>query len=129
MSVSLLRFVLPAAPANWATVPITDAWKTAVQTLMTGGTPAFPSGWTAADTGTRVRTLTSAIDARTPRTATFDVSFAANTANQNIALVAIVHATVDPLAAAGLTGATLRDVVLNNRQIALRTVRVIRDVV
>jgi hypothetical protein len=129
VSVSLLRFVLPPALANWPAVPITDAWKTAVQTLMTGGTPAFPTGWTAADAGTPVRSLNSAIDARTPRTATFEVSFAANTANQNIALVAIVHATVDPLTAAGLTGGTLRDLVLNNRQVSLRTVRVIRDTV
>jgi hypothetical protein len=63
------------------------------------------------------------------RAATFDVTFAANTAGQDVALVAIVHSTVDPLTAAGLTGATLRDLVLNNHQIALRTVRVIKAAV
>jgi hypothetical protein len=127
VKVSLLRFTLPAAQANWPAVPIADAWKTAVQTLMTGGTPAYPAGWGPADTGTQVRSLTSDIDARNPRTATFDVSFAANTAGQNIALVAIVHSTVDPVTAAALTGSTLRDLVLNNHQVALRTVRVIND--
>jgi hypothetical protein len=129
VKVSLLKFTLPANMAQWPTVPITPAWKTAVEQLMSGAAPALPAGWTVADTGTRVRSLTSDIDARTPRSATFDVTFSTNTANQDVTLLAIVSSTPDPLTAAGLAGATLQDLVLDNHQIALRTVRVIHDAV
>ena len=130
VKVSLLRRVLPANKAQWPAIAIGAPWKTALEQLMSGATPAgwsLPDGWTVADSGTRVRTLTSDVDARTPRTVAFDVSFSANSANQDVALLAVVHSTPDPVTAAGLSGGTLQDLVLQNRQIAIRTVRVIHD--
>jgi hypothetical protein len=129
VKVTLLRRVLPANRAQWPTLAIGAPWKTAVEQLMSGATPTLPDSWSVADSGTRVRALTGDVDARTPRTVTFDVTFAANLANQDIVLLAVVHSTPDPVTAAGLSGATLQDLVLNNHQIAVRTVRVIRDAV
>jgi hypothetical protein len=124
--VTLLRRNLPATPADWPTVAIGDPWKTKVEQLMSGAPPAgaLPDGWTPAD-AVRTRPPTAPLDARNPRVVTFTVDFSALARNQHMVLLAIVHSDVDGVTAAGLTGVTLRELVLNSHHVAARVVKAV----
>ncbi len=121
--VTLLSRALPADNTQWAGIALSAAWKTGVAQLMSGGPPpALPDGWATTDVTLPTRTLTSDIDARTPRAATFNTDFSSLATGQFAVLLAIVHSTPDPVSAASLTGATLQDLVLNCHQVAVRIV-------
>jgi hypothetical protein len=125
VTVTLLQRVLPATVAQWGTIAIADAWKSAIETLMSGGPfgGALPDSWQFASTGPLTLPLTSDIDARTPRAATFDVNFAIPSVGQYAILLAIVHSDPDKVTSASLTGATLRDLVLSCHQVAARIIQ------
>ena len=125
VTVTLLQRVLPATVAQWGTIAIADAWKSAIEILMSGGPfgGALPDTWQFASTGPLTLPLTSDIDARTPRAATFDVNFAIPSVGQYAILLAIVHSDPDKVTSATLTGATLRDLVLSCHQVAARIIQ------
>ncbi len=121
--VGLLRRDLPADQAQWPNIAISATWKTKVEQFMGGGAPpAFPDGWTVADTASPTLTLGADIDARLPRAVTFTVNFAGPPPPKRFFLLAIVSSTPDTLSAGGLIGATLQDLILKNRQFAARVV-------
>ncbi len=123
--VTLLRRPLPSDVTQWGTIAISDAWKAAIELLMSGGPfgGALPDSWELADTGSITRPLTSDIDARTPRVATFDTNFVGLAAQQFVVLLAVVHSPNDKVTAASLAGATLKDLVLNCHQVCARVVQ------
>jgi hypothetical protein len=124
---TLLRRLIPADATQWPAIAIGAPWKTAVEQLMSDTTPpgwSLPDGWTVADSGSRTRQPSSDVDARTPRAVTFDIDFSAATAGQHFVLLAIVHSTPDPVSAASLGGANLRDLVLNCHQVAARVAKI-----
>lgn len=121
--VTLLMRPLPADNTQWAGIAMSEAWKSAVGQLMSGGpAPALPDNWSTTDAAFSTRPLRSDIDARTPRAVTFDADFTSLATGQYAVLLAIVHSTPDPVTAASLTGATLGDLVLNCHQVAVRIV-------
>jgi len=92
--------------------------------------PSFPDGWTVAgplvvkaDVGPTL-TLDADIDARTPRPVTFAVTFKDDPQHRRYILLAVVTSAPDPITAAGITGANLKDLILNNHQFAARVVEV-----
>jgi hypothetical protein len=124
---ALFRRLLPADATQWPGIAISAAWKTAVQQLMSGSPPggwAMPDGWTAADSGSRTRQISSDIDARTPRAVTFDVDFKGATVGQKIMLLAVVQSTPDPVSVASLVGDNLKDLILKSHQVAARVVEI-----
>jgi single-stranded DNA-specific DHH superfamily exonuclease len=56
---------------------------------------------------------------------TFTVDFSALARNRHMVLLAIVHSGVDGVTAADLTGATLRELVLNSHHVAARVVKAV----
>jgi hypothetical protein len=56
---------------------------------------------------------------------TFTIDFSAFARNQHMVLLAIVDSGVDGVTASGLTGATLRDLVLNSHHVAARVVKTV----
>jgi hypothetical protein len=119
--VTLLRLELPADQNQWAGIAITDAWKTQLAALMAGGATA-PVGWTLADSTSPTLTLSADIDARLPRPVTFTVNFAGAPTHKRYVLLAVVSSVPDPITAAALNGANLKDLILNNHHFAARVV-------
>lgn len=125
--VALLRRELPAAQAQWPAIGITDAWKAKVVQLMAGGAaPAFPDGWTVADTTSPTLTLGADIDARLPRAVTFTANFAGAPNGRHYVLLAVVSSVPDPISAAGIVGANLQDLILKNHQFAARVAKAMK---
>lgn len=126
--VLLLRCALPTpgGPVTFAAFPINDAWRTAVAAFVRGEGPAgaIPAPWEVADPGTPIREPTQPVDARMPRAVTFEVDFSGLPATNtpSVLLLAIVHTTEDELRAVDMTGATVRDLVLNNHHVAAKIV-------
>lgn len=126
IKITLLRRELPANQLLWPTIPIAAAWKTKVEQLISGASPALPDGWTVADTASPTRRPSADIDARSPRAVTFDVNFAGTPNHRRFVLLAVVHSVPDPVSAASLVGTNLKDLILKSHQVAARVVEVRR---
>jgi hypothetical protein len=129
--VTVVSAELPPNTPDWATMPV--PWTADVVALLhNNGVP--PSGWTQpaapwlvgsgtvpsrTAVGPLFRRPTGPVDPRTPRAVTFDLDFAGAGATSAWVVVAVVHSAADPVV---LNGATLQDLVLNNRHVAVRTV-------
>lgn len=85
-----------------------------------GSLTILPDGWEQIGT---VAHPNGAVDARTSRIVTFELAAADLSAGQRFLLLTVVSAQPDPVTAAGLQGATVRDLVLNSRHAAARSVR------
>jgi hypothetical protein len=120
---TLLRRELPNDAAQWPGIAISADFKTKLALLMGGGAPAFPDGWTVADTITSVREPSASVEARLSRGVTFDVNFAGN-AGKKFVLLGVVQSQPDQAAVASLVGDTLQDLILNSHQVAARVVDV-----
>lgn len=135
VAVTLLRLQLPADATTWAALaplttpgePALAALRAALDALPAGGgaLPAelvLPAGWAAGDLGVNVRRPTAPLAAGAPVILSFNVDFSAAAAGSRWLLVALVHATADPLA---LAGADLRATILGSRHAAARSVQVL----
>lgn len=125
--VALFRMPLPANAADWPTVTIDAALKTSIEQLMSGSPPggwSLPAPWVVADASARTKPLLAPVEARTPRAVTFETSFAGTTTGDLILLLAVVHSTPDPVNAASLTGANLKELIQTCHQVAARVVQI-----
>lgn len=123
VSVILLR--RPLADAEQADagagVALSDGWRNVVVDRTAGtNTQVLPDGWEQIGT---VAHPNGAVDARTSRVVTFELAAADLSAGQRFLLLTVVSAQPDPVTVAGLQGATVRDLVLNSRHAAARSVR------
>jgi hypothetical protein len=117
-----MRKVTGTQPLAWSV--LAGGWAAPVQTfLRTGGAaPALPDGWTFADAATPVRSPSASIDARLPRSVTFEVDLRGFDAGDRILLVAVVHSTPDPVT---LPNQTLETLVRTTRFAAVRSVEIV----
>lgn len=124
VTVLLLRRRISKAEGDGAAVTLSAAWKNAVVQRLGGSSPALPDGWTAVGRASP----TGPVSAMIPRAVTFDVNFTPKATfpnNSDWMFLAIVSAAPDPVnAAATLTGATIRDLVLNCHHVAARLITV-----
>jgi hypothetical protein len=122
--VTLAWAPLPASFVDWPTMPV--PWAPAVQQMLRTGGASFPgpvpAPWAIGDTARFTRQPAGPLDARTPRSVTFDLDFSSRTTGTALILVAVVHSDPDPVT---LTGTTLRDLVLNNHQVGARSIEII----
>jgi len=123
--VVLLRHALAAAPDDGQ--GLSTGWTAKVaEAINNNAAPAggwaLADGWSVADATTPLRVAPGPVHPRTPRTVTFDVDLSGAAAGSRLILVAVAASTLD---APVFTGATLRDLVLNSRCAAARTVAVI----
>jgi hypothetical protein len=128
--VALLRCTLPVpgGPAVFDAFAITDAWKTAVAAFVRGTGPAtaIPAPWQVADPAFSVQNPSQPLDARHPRAVSFDLDLTSlPTPNTpSLLLLAVVHAADDELTVGQMTGATVRDLVLNCHHVAAKIVHI-----
>jgi hypothetical protein len=141
-AVVLFRVPLPANPAGWAglptvTTPADPADLGALQLdldIMLGDGPlpagfTVPAGWTNPDAAAAVRRPpdpavlgTPVATTGAPCIVTFNVDFTADAVGSFFMFVALAHSSTDSVT---LTGATLRDMILNSHYAAARSVEVI----
>lgn len=135
VAVTLLRLQLPADPTTWAGLaplvtpaePALTILRAALDALPAGGGAlpaqlALPAGWAVADAGVAVRRPGAPLAAGAPAIVSFDLDFSGLAAGTRLLLVALVHASADPLT---LAGADLRAVILGSRHAVARSVQVV----
>ena len=109
-----------ASAVDWLPGPV--GWTAAIATLLTDGTtPALPTGWLLADTGTPRHSPADPVAAGAPAVATFDVNLGTVNDKSLVLLVAVVHSADDHVS---LTELPLRDLVLSSPHVAVRSVLV-----
>ena len=109
-----------ASAVDW--LPGSVGWTAAIATLLTDGTtPALPTGWLLADTGTPRHPPADPVAAGAPAVATFDVNLGTVNDNSLVLLVAVVHSANDHVS---LTELPLHDLVLSSPHVAVRSVLV-----
>jgi len=105
-----------------AGVALSDAWRNVVVDRLAGtNTDVLPDGWEQIGT---VAHPSGVIDARTSRVVTFELAAADLSTGMRFLLLTVVSAQPDPVTVPGLQGATVRDLVLNSRHAAARSVRI-----
>jgi hypothetical protein len=97
---------------------LTDAWRTAVEQRLGGAAPALPNNW---DVAGALGHPAGPLDARIARVVTFTLDLTAEAIGSVILLLAVVSSSVDPVTAASLGGATVKDLVLGSRHVAAKT--------
>jgi len=125
-NVSLLLLLLEDAPEDLSAVAINAAWRRSVVDLLRGTSATAPAGWSLADPGTPVRTLTTPIEARTPRSVRFDADLshpiAGGRDEDEVLLLAVVSSTRDTVTEQRLNQNTLSTLIRRSRHIAARRV-------
>ncbi len=141
-AVVLFRVPLPANPAGWAALPTVTtpadpaalgALQLALDLMVADGPlPAgftVPAGWTTPDAAAAVRRPPDPADPNAPVAATgapaivtFNVDFTADAAGSFFMFVALAHSSTDSVV---LTGANLRDMIMNSHHAAARSVEVV----
>jgi len=124
VKVILLRRDLPQNGALYPAIAISADWKDKVVQMMGGAPVTLPDTWRNADTVFTNQSPLSDIDARLPRSVTFNVDFTGGAPLTRIMLMAIVHSVPDPLSAVTLVGGTLLDLILRSHQVAARVVEI-----
>jgi len=97
--------------------------------LTAQGALALPAAWAAAKptgaaAGVIIGELAATIDARTPRSVTFDLTTTGK-AGSYLVFVAIAASTLDPPALPTAMNTKLRDLALTNPHVAVTTVRLV----
>lgn len=118
----IMRPVTGTLPAAWSA--LASGWAAPVQTFLRNGgaAPALPDSWTFVDGATPMRSPAASIDARLPRSVTFDVDLRGFAAGDRILLVAVVHSTADLVT---LPNQTLETLVRGTRFAAVRSVEIV----
>ena len=102
-----------------------DPLKNAIVDLLTAAAPSpWPGGMEMAPIDPANLRLSPAhpVDARSPRDVPFDVDFSGVAAGDHLVL-AVASAVSDPVSLASLSGATVKDLVLNSHHVGVRFVR------
>jgi hypothetical protein len=116
---------VPATVSEWEAVAISDPLKTAIANVLTAAAPSpWPGGMEMAPIDPANLRLSPAdpVEARTPRAVSFDVDFRGAAAGDYLVL-AVASAATDAVSLASLSGATVRDLVLNSHHVGVRFVR------
>jgi len=117
----LIRDVTGTLEDDWSalsggfTVPLQNFLRTA------GAPPALPDGWTFCDAATPLRHPSAAVDARLPRSVTFDLNLSSRAVGDRLLLLAAVSSALD---SATLANQTLETLVRSTRFISLRSIEI-----
>ncbi len=122
--VALLSRPIAGDPNTWGALAISAQWRTRVEQFVSGNALpagwALPDSWNVADGSTAPRQPLADIDARHPRTVTFEVDFSTAPRPSQWILLAVVSTGADAFTAAATPAATLRDLALSSHHIAVR---------
>ena len=128
VSVTVLMLAVAVADSTnagaWAALPIPALLKQGIVDVLHGSATAVPGPWVVADTTHPVLHPTGTLEARTPRSVTFEVDLSTQLGTRMLFLAA-VRSSADDVQVANLTGATLQDLVLGCHSVAVRSLFVI----
>jgi hypothetical protein len=105
--------------ADWLPDPV--GWTAAITDLLRNGTaPTLPAGWVLADTANARRNPVADVAAGAPQVATFNVELGTSIkAGTAVMFAAVIHDPADPVS---LGDAPLRQLTLDRRHVAVRSV-------
>ena len=116
---------MPATVSEWEVVAMLDPLKIAIADLLTAAAPSpWPGGleMVPIDLANLRGSPAAPVAARTPRVVSLDVDFRGAAAG-NYMLLAVASASTDPVSLASLSGATVKDLVLNSHHVGVRVVQ------